>query len=765
MASGGHREGDRQARRSYTPDRGRREYRENSRERHSTADGRGRESRRDLSAGDAPRRGPPVCFGYKVIGHYRSDCWRFWTDPTTRPQMEADGYICPPEFGKRGRSASPLRAQTPTMVNQPAAHNRIDEIGRSVASLQEYVEMERVRRMEREQRRREREEARRAKEEFRRAEEERRARKAEKQRKQEEEKMAMAKAVEVQLSLRLGGIREDIHTEVRRAVTATVTKNQIGTTTELPGKGKEKAVEDVPSSSETASEVEAITEGTEKLTIQEKRKTGEDLPVGDSPKVTTPTKCASRKVSVRPLCLADRLQRNRTRVRKANRGVATRSLTAVKQPARDLAMERMVYLDQTRRELSKLEYDRLRAIRRDEDVNYTTKVQAIFDIADQRALLRYGEALPEPEPFVNLDNVDGHSSLPHPRVRGHVRFRLRELPGLPPLLANANNVPKAQRNHRLMMLGSKISEAFKLWPNAKGQSVLCSIQELSKCMTACCISTSGGLDRREVFDLKTRLDGLVLTPLDWNPGETLVMCPLLYYEGMMSLFIRNDGYLPVEGKVSTVLEEMKADLELDGLTEFARWDKKGTIGQAYAMPKHKDLDKFRPICPSYPEPTARTSRVVAKGLNHLLFNLPQDWHFNLKAVSDLKTTFEKFNWNIEKWNVEPEIEARSFDIKDMFSLLPHQDILDAVDWILDFHTSKNHVFVGVNTRGRGATFGQTTGYDHWRRLDFGEIRKFVVFELTHTFRTALGVLLQQKVGIPMGKSTSPPLACIMCARA
>ncbi|GBG88555.1 hypothetical protein CBR_g48024 [Chara braunii] len=52
----------------------------------------------------------------------------------------------------------------------------------------------------------------------------------------------------------------------------------------------------------------------------------------------------------------------------------------------------------------------------------------------------------------------------------------------------------------------------------------------------------------------------------------------------------------------------------------------------------------------------------------------------------------------------------------------------------------------------------------WWKLGFQEIRNFVKFELTHTCALALGVLRQREVGIPVRKNTSPPLACIMCAR-
>ncbi len=63
------------------------------------------------------------------------------------------------------------------------------------------------------------------------------------------------------------------------------------------------------------------------------------------------------------------------------------------------------------------------------------------------------------------------------------------------------------------------------------------------------------------------------------------------------------------------------------------------------------------------------------------------------------------------------MSAMSYDIKDMFSKLPHTNIVEAVDWIVDYHMSKGRSMVRVNTQGKGSTFRLTVGDDHWRVIE------------------------------------------------
>ncbi|GBG84268.1 hypothetical protein CBR_g38239 [Chara braunii] len=239
-----------------------------------------REQRTGGGGNDGGRRPgpPPICFGCKVLGHYRSDCW---ADPLSRRQAKRDGYTCPPEHERRGISVSPRRSHDASLERSPSVDlkttSKLEELGESVQQLREFVDLVKTRQTEKERRRQEREEAKQREEEERRAEEARAAKKREKQRRCEEEQLAMTKAVELQLAMRLSLIHEDIKSGVRKCV----------------AKGKEAVVEDLPSTSGNSSEaVEIVTnsDDTNKLVAAEKRKRGEDILVGDSPPVITPTK-------------------------------------------------------------------------------------------------------------------------------------------------------------------------------------------------------------------------------------------------------------------------------------------------------------------------------------------------------------------------------------------------------------------------------------------------------------------------------------------
>ncbi|GBG89631.1 hypothetical protein CBR_g49421 [Chara braunii] len=720
------------------------------------------------------------------------------------------------------------RAQHPP-VAEPAAEVRLEELGKTVASVQEFVEIEKARRMEREQRRREREEASLAEEAARAAEEAARAaeaehafRKVEKQRKREEEQLVMAKAVEVQLSVRLSkkfgsnsGGRRGRRERARRAESGVIERDNNRSINPIRVR--------VSSDDEWSVSVFQILRkqdeiGCRSLSLYiEGGNTWCDKWKGlrkafGSSCVTYEGKTGCLRVFRKAFEVEGSIAFQYLRRWRARRSVNKPVLISILRNPKRLDTIRRWDLDSLsslfnsvkdfERKSTRAYLRRLigRCVKEGFGFNFSARLvfRLLFDdrikLVEVRKLVndKLGELTlppcvtrrarrslriiwtrnPSVADLIHNDraftrmNVSpcACAGLPYPRVRGHVRVRLREVEGISPLMMNANNVPKINHRDRGRKLGQEVSEGFSNWANVKGNSVLCSPAELTRCMTQDGTQQNNFLDMCEIVEVRRKFSGMVLTPLDRNPGETLVLCPFLYYEGMMTLFVRNAGYVPVMKSESLVVDEMRSKLREEGILDFARWDEKGSIVHAFAMPKHKDLERFRPICPSYSEPTTRTSKVVAKALNYLLDCLPQEWHFNLKAVSMLKKRLDGINMKLSRSGVDPNVVAQSFDIKDMFSLLPHHGIIEAVDWLLEFHVTKGRAFVRVNVRGKGANFGVTTGYDHWRKITFEDIRKFVRFELAHTYTYALGVLLQQKIGIPMGKSTSPPLACIMCAR-
>ncbi|GBG69328.1 hypothetical protein CBR_g4024 [Chara braunii] len=403
--------------------------------------------------------------------------------------MEADGYRCRPEFERRRRSVSPqqhrqaITKRSPS--EEPRTSSRLDDLGKTVAAMKDFVDLELARREAKEARKREKEAAKMREEEKRVAAEEARLaaeaknqKKLEKQRCREADREAITKVVGVQVALRLRNVPKVLKNEVQRAVWEIIPDL----------KGKAKIIEENPSTSTSAeilNAVEVITGDTENLHISEKRKRGEDMPVGDSPPITTPAKC---------------------------------------------------------------------------------------------------------------------TSFPYPRVKGNMRCRIHEVEGIPELMWNVGNISKAPRSDRMTMLQEEICEGFESCVNIKTQRVACDTVELEKCMQKVVETEASYLRKDKVLEIRKRLGGLVLTPLDRNPGETLVICPVLFYEGIRDLSIWNDGYVPCNRNEMKILKEMKLQIKMRGLQTFVKWDNKGSIGYAYAMPKHKDLERYRPICPTYSEP-------------------------------------------------------------------------------------------------------------------------------------------------------------------
>ncbi|GBG73081.1 hypothetical protein CBR_g12797 [Chara braunii] len=324
---------------------------------------------------------------------------------------------------------------------------------------------------------------------------------------------------------------------------------------------------------------------------------------------------------------------------------------------------------------------------------------------------------------------------PIPKGEKHVRFRLHELEDIHLMMLNARNIPKARHPDRVGLLKEEIEAVFQTWENQNPEDIVTvSWASAKKCMVGGTDEGDNFLDIAEVKQVKARLSKLVLCPLDRYQGETLVMCPLLYFEAMMEGFVTNSGYKVMsEHQEVSIMEDVRLAMKKEGIEQFAKLDMKGSFGEAYVHPKHKDLDRFRPICPSYADPATKTASCVAKALNHVLFNIPEKWHFNMCSVNEVPRQIERFNnANICKEEEDLLMEAMSYDIKDMFSKLPHADIMESVNWIIDMYRAKGKTWIRVNTRGKGCTFGITTGADHWRKMELEEIRNFVRVDLEHT---------------------------------
>ncbi|GBG87408.1 hypothetical protein CBR_g45465 [Chara braunii] len=269
---------------------------------------------------------------------------------------------------------------------------------------------------------------------------------------------------------------------------------------------------------------------------------------------------------------------------------------------------------------------------------------------------------------------------------------------------------------------------------------------------------------KEVEDVMKSYKQLVAVPIDRNPGSTLLLCPQLYVEACRATFNRNPSFTPVRRREEQLLKEMKGEFDRRGLGRVARWQTGGKIGQAYVLPKDKDLEHWGPISPTTDDPARLAGARDGRAIRYMLFVLDRRLHFDLKATDELKEWMEKIVR--ELGSASDGALAASYDIEDMFARLTHNSVLEAVDWITQLSAAKGFKGVSVCLRGKVCTMMRLNRKrEGCVNLSSAEIKSIIQFEVQNTYVKCVGSILKQEFGIPMGRNSSPALACLVCAKA
>ncbi|GBG76429.1 hypothetical protein CBR_g22177 [Chara braunii] len=138
-------------------------------------------------------------------------------------------------------------------------------------------------------------------------------------------------------------------------------------------------------------------------------------------------------------------------------------------------------------------------------------------------------------------------------------------------------------------------------------------------------------------------------------------------------------------------------------------------------------------------------------------------HFDLKSMDELRKQCEEIQQDLCPKG--DEVLARSYDIKDMFAQLSHKSVLEAVDWVIMWHERRGMRGLRVSQRGKlCAMVKRVRKEEGIVILLFDDIRREVAFELSRSYVRCMFSLLMQEFEIPMGRNSSPALACLVCIR-
>ncbi|GBG88672.1 hypothetical protein CBR_g48203 [Chara braunii] len=346
-----------------------------------------------------------------------------------------------------------------------------------------------------------------------------------------------------------------------------------------------------------------------------------------------------------------------------------------------------------------------------------------------------------------------------PRSQGHVRVRVDEMEQAPRFIHNSRNV--CMGRDRIKEVEKGITDAVKPW--AKGRNIQLQKDDLHACWVSRPVACTAMSEDRVRHWISTYRD-LVLVPVDRTPGATVLLCPVLYSHAMNVTFRWNTGYVVEDLGSAEVLSTSRKEYVDCGLMQVAEWGKNGSISHAYVLPKEKDLDRWRPIAPATTDPARLASARLGKAVRYMLLCLKESTHFDLASTDELRVVLLRCQKKLGKKN--DAALARSYDIKDMFAKLSHARVSEAVDWVVRIHEGRGTKSVKVNRRGKDCKLSRTLALEEgYVSLDFKLIKKLLMYDLSHVFVKCGSVILRQVFGIPMGRNSSPALACLVCARA
>ncbi|GBG63202.1 hypothetical protein CBR_g36970 [Chara braunii] len=352
-----------------------------------------------------------------------------------------------------------------------------------------------------------------------------------------------------------------------------------------------------------------------------------------------------------------------------------------------------------------------------------------------------------------------------PRVDGHVCFRPSEVDFVPTRLKNSKNIPRPSSDRIIGSLKSQVLQSFDYLLQHSGTSrgelaAMMTRDTVLGCFNGMGCEMGSVCKTEDVERWKCRFGNLVCCPIDHNPGDSLLCCRVSYREGMDKMFLSNVGFELCDKDETESNDANGRRYKECGFQKLGRWNGHGKVGKCYIIPKHKDVRKWRPICPLWEECGVTASKRIARAVNQMLWSLPMRSNFNMKSTEELMGRIALANKELKAG--EGFVSA-AFDIKEMFCNLPHVAVIEAVRWVVDFWTAEECKGVMVRARGKGTKMKLGKSQVGWQTISFDVIVKFVEFELSCTYINACGKLLRQHTGIPMGKSSSPALACLLSA--
>ena len=308
---------------------------------------------------------------------------------------------------------------------------------------------------------------------------------------------------------------------------------------------------------------------------------------------------------------------------------------------------------------------------------------------------------------------------------------------------------------------------------------------------------------RDAYQLKKKLNGLIIGTLDKNKGELSLVCPTLYYEALVKMYNDEAGYRRVHiAKLSTYRKQRYSNAQLPeqiiretglprnqrgtqkdivkmweriykekGWRRYAQYNTHGGFNQPYILFKAKNVtdpdvrehkwQKARPIAPGVSHPMKRLLSLAGRAWSFVTANMTGE-NFIINHGGKVPAFLEEAN----KLRQYGEIKYVIKDIEGCFPNMPKPIIRHAMRKIVH-DIEKKHGYEGVAI----PTYKKSAPCT-WRRsekmsytwMPFETMVDIMDFALDNAYvKMQDGTIRKQMQGIPMGDPLSPGMTIGTCA--